>query len=134
MPRQGSSSTQAANAALKGSGKVAGDRQITQSENNLLLLRYLADHGAVASRKAWAQGALAWIEAAGGRNYLSNLLTATYSVDSRFVERTQAGSSHRFAISHEGRLALEQRLPVRIRGRGWFHGIGAAAEVLTADS
>ena len=126
MPRSTSSKPKAA--------KVASDTtrgKILQSDNNLLLLRYLADHGPVSSRKAWAEGALAWIEAAGGSNHVSSLLTATRSVHGQFVHIERVGSSHRISISVDGRRALDQRVPVWIRGGGWFCGFGFDLQVLT---
>lgn len=127
MPRPPSSKPKAAKAA--GASTPA---KILQSDNNLLLLRYLADYGPVASRKAWAEGALAWIQAAGGRNYFSNLLTATHSVHDPFVHIEKVGSSHGFSISDEGRQALDQLVPVWIRGAGWFTGFGLDLQVRTA--
>jgi hypothetical protein len=109
-----------------------GQAKLLQSENNLLLLRYLADHGSVPSRKAWAEGALAWIQAAGGHNYFGNLMTATHSVHGRFVSQIKVGSSHQFSITAEGLQALDLSLPVWIRGQGRFTGIGVNLDVRTA--
>lgn len=126
MPRASSSKPKAAKAA-----SARSPAKILQSDNNLLLLRYIADHGPVRSRKVWAEGALSWIEAAGGRNYFSNLLTATHSVHEQFVHTAKVGSSHGFSISDEGQQALDQRQPVWIRGGGWFSGFGIDLLVLT---
>lgn len=127
MTRRTSPNQNAAGAASAGSPV-----KLMQSDNNLLLLRYLAEQGPVPSRKAWAEGALAWIQAAGGHNYFSNLLTATHSVHTRFVHIEKVGSAHGFAISDEGRQALDQRIPVWIRGGGWFTGFGMDLQVRTA--
>jgi hypothetical protein len=103
-----------------------------QSDNNLLLLRFLAEHGPVLSRRAWAEGALTWIQANGGRNYFSNLLTATHSVHNQLVNINITGSRHGFSISNEGRQVLDQRIAVWIRGGGWFSGFSLDLQVLTA--
>lgn len=127
MPRPPSSKPKAAKAA-----SASTPAKILQSDNNLLLLRYLADYGPVASRNAWAEGALAWIQAAGGQNYFSNLLTATHSVHDQFVHIEKVGSSHGLSISDEGRQALDQLVPVWIRGAGWFTGFGLDLQVRTS--
>lgn len=126
MPRPPSPKPTEAEAVSHGS-----TAKLIQSENNLLLLRYLAEQGPVSSRKAWAEGALAWIEANGGRNYFSNLLTATHSINGQLVNFQKVGSSHVFSISDQGRQVLDQRLSVWIRGGGWFSGFGSNLQVLT---
>jgi len=127
MPSSTSSKQTTARAASAGS-----PAKLMQSDNNLLLLRYLAEHGPAPSRKAWAEGALAWIEANGGRNYFSRLLTATHSVNRQLVNLQKVGSSHVFSISDEGRQVLDQRMSVWIRGGGWFSGFGLDLQVRTA--
>ena len=127
MPRPPSPKPTEAEAVSHGS-----TAKLIQSENNLLLLRYLAEHGPAPSRKAWAEGALAWIEANGGRNYFSRLLTATHSVNRQLVNLQKVGSNHVFSISDEGRQVLDQRMSVWIRGGGWFSGFGLDLQVRTA--
>lgn len=93
-----------------------------QSENNLILLKYLELHETVKSRKEWAQGALDWLEQKGQSSYFSNLLVATHSIDPRSVHFRRVGSSHEFEITDFGRRILAAQEPVWIRGKGWFAG------------
>lgn len=98
--------------------------KITQSENNLLLLKFLSTKVMVASRKDWAQDTLEWIESCGQKNYYSNLLVATHSIFGAFTDVRRIGACDQINITDIGRSILGMRRPVWVRGRGWFGGFG----------
>ena len=101
-----------------------------QSQNNLLLLKFLAIKGRVLSRRAWAQSTLSWIEECGNSNYYNNLLIATKSINSEFVYFNRSGSSHEFQITSSGERVLALLEPVWVRGKGWFGGVSKDCQVL----
>lgn len=100
-------------------------KKIIQSENNLLLLKFLDVKGAVASRKEWAQNTLDWLEQQGQVNYFGNLLSAINSIDWRFVSVNRVNSRDEFHLTLIGNRVLALLEPVWIRGKGWFGGFSA---------